>query len=284
MNAPRYGYFRAEALDEVTLQQRAPSMFATSAMSGVSDRYAFLPTARVLAGLRKLDWIPVEVEEQRTRQEHRRGFQKHLVRFRRAGQMNSVDEWNIELVLLNSHDGGCAYQLHAGLFRRICQNGLVVSDGAFEAMRFRHSKLDADQVIQASVRVVEAMPRVSESLARFRERILEPREALRLAEHALVIRYGQLDEAPIAASQLLNARRMEDEGPDLWRTMNRIQENLIRGGLPGMRTDPRGRRRSMLSLRSIDSKLGLNKELWDLAEQVANHVPLGLPGPITLSE
>ena len=41
-------------------------------------------------------------------------FQKHMVRFRRAEQMQTLDEWNVELVLLNSHDAGCAYQLHAG--------------------------------------------------------------------------------------------------------------------------------------------------------------------------
>ena len=85
------------------------------------------PQPRSLKGLRKQDWVPVEVEEQHIRKEARRGFQKHLIRFRRAEQMQTLDEWNVELVLLNSHDTGCAYQLHAGIFRRICSNGLVLS-------------------------------------------------------------------------------------------------------------------------------------------------------------
>jgi hypothetical protein len=96
-------------------------------MAGVSGRYTFVPTARIISGLRELDWVPVAVEEQRIRTEARRGFQKHLLRFRRAEQMETLAEWNVELVLVNSHDAGCAYQLHTGIYRRICSNGLVLS-------------------------------------------------------------------------------------------------------------------------------------------------------------
>jgi len=71
------------------------------------------------------NWVPVAVEEQRIRKESRRGFQKHPLRFHLAVQMETLDEWNVELVLVNSHDAGCAYQLHAGIYRRICSNGLV---------------------------------------------------------------------------------------------------------------------------------------------------------------
>ena len=140
--------FKGTALSEQTLRTQAPSIFATGPMQGVSDRYTFVPTARIVDGLRELDWVPVEVEEQRIRNELRRGFQKHLLRFRRAEQMATLDEWNVELVLLNSHDRGCAYQLHAGIYRRICSNGLVMSEGSFEAIRFRHSKLETEEVVR----------------------------------------------------------------------------------------------------------------------------------------
>ena len=111
--------FKAIALNEDTLRTRAPSIFASGPMQGVSHRYTFVPTARIVTGLRELEWVPVDVEEQRIRLEARRGFQKHLLRFRLAGQMETLDEWNVELVLVNSHDAGCAYQLHAGIYRRI---------------------------------------------------------------------------------------------------------------------------------------------------------------------
>ena len=139
------------------------------AFDSVSGRYTILPTARIVSRLRELDWVPGAVEEERIRSEARprRGVQKHLLRFRRAEQMETLDEWNVELILVNSHDAGCAYQLHAGLDRRICSNGLVISDGQFETIRFRHAGLEAEEVVRASFRLIDYMPRVGEMVNRF---------------------------------------------------------------------------------------------------------------------
>ena len=261
--------FKATALDDNTLRTRAPSIFAAGPMLGVSNRYAFVPTARILSGLRELDWVPVDVEEQRIRLETRRGFQKHMVRLRLAGQMETLDEWNVELVLVNSHDAGCAYQFHAGLFRRICSNGLVCSQGCWEAIRFRHTGLEADEVVQASLRLIEFMPRIGEVVQKFQNRALDARESLGFAQQALLLRYPSVAEAPIDPETLLKARRPEDEGTDLWRVLNRTSENLLRGGISDFHRDQRGRLRSVRAIRGIDSKVTLNKDLWDLAEQMA---------------
>lgn len=262
--------FKATALTEETLRRQAPSVFASGPMAGVSSRYTFVPTARIVDGLREQDWVPVNVEEQRIRNETRRGFQKHLIRFRRAEQMETLDEWNVELVLVNSHDRGCAYQLHAGIYRRICSNGLVLSEGSFEAIRFRHAGLLGDEVVQASFRLLEYVPKVGELVQRFRARALDVRESLDLARHALLLRYPSVELAPVEAETLLKARRVEDEGTDLWTTMNRVQENLIHGGVSDFHRDRRGKLRSVRALRGIDSKVGLNKGLWGLAEHIAD--------------
>ena len=274
--------FKATALTPDTLRNRAPSIFASGPMFGVSDRYTFVPTPRILEGLRELDWVPVEVEEQRIRSESRRGFQKHLLRFRRAEQMETLDEWNVELVLMNSHDAGCAYQLHAGIYRRLCSNGLVISEGGFEALRFRHAGLDPEEVVRASLRLMEFMPGVGARIQRFRQHTMDARESLDFAGRALLLRYPTLEEAPVEAETLLKARRPEDEGSDLWITMNRCQENLIRGGVSDWRRDKRGRLRSVRVLRGIDSKVGVNKGLWDLAERVASGEPLPTPETVSL--
>ena len=260
--------FKATALEEDTLRRQAPSIFAAGPMVGVSARYTFVPTARIISGLRAQDWVPVAVEEQRSRTEARRGFQKHLLRFRRAEQMETLDEWNVELVLVNSHDAGCAYQLHTGIYRRICSNGLVLSDSQFESIRFRHAGLEAEQVVQASLRLLDYMPRVVELVSRFRSRVLDPREAQQFAEQAVLLRYPTLAEAPVDAATLIQVRRPEDEGADLWNTTNRVQESLIRGGVSDHHRDKHGKLRSVRALRGIDSKVSLNKGLWGLAEQM----------------
>jgi len=77
MNLSQTTQFKAEALSWDTLRHRAPSIFAPGPMQGVSDRYAFVPTARIVAGLRETNWVPVDVEEQRIRQEKRRKSRSH---------------------------------------------------------------------------------------------------------------------------------------------------------------------------------------------------------------
>ncbi len=212
--------------------------------------------------------MPVAVEEQRIRTEARRGFQKHLLRFRRAEQMETLDEWNVELVLVNSHDAGCAYQLHTGIYRRICSNGLVLSDSQFESIRFRHAGLEAEQVVTASLRLLDYMPRVAELVSRFRSRVLDQRESQQFAEQAVLLRYSTLAEAPVDAATLIQVRRPEDEGADLWNSTNRLQEALVCGGVSDHHRDKRGKLRSVRALRGIDSKVSLNKGLWGLAERM----------------
>jgi len=275
--------FKATPLSDEALRTRAPSIFASGPMMGVSQKYTFVPTSEILTGLRDLNWVPVEVEEQRIRQEARRGFQKHLIRLRLESQMATLDEWNVELVVVNSHDAGCAYQLHAGIYRRICSNGLVISSESFNAIRFRHSGCLTGEVVQASLRLVEAMPKIGERIARFRERILEPCESLTLAEQALLLRYPTVDESPIAPETLLQAHRPEDEGNDLWLTMNRCQEGLLRGGLSDSHRDRRGKLRSVRPLRGIDSKVSVNKGLWSLAERLADGRPLRTAENVTVT-
>jgi hypothetical protein len=275
--------FKATALTEDILRQRAPSIYATGPMAGLSTRYTFVPTARIVEGLGEHGWLPVSVEEQRIRNEARRGFQKHLIRFRLAVQMTTLDEWNVELVVVNSHDAACAYQLHAGIFRRICSNGLVISDSDFQAIRFRHAGLDPDEVVKASFGLIEFMPRVGELVNRFRSRALAGSEAYDFARHALLLRYESLEEAPVEADTLLKARRPEDEPFDLWSTMNRVGENLEKGGVSDWHLDRRGAVRSVRPLKGIDSRVTLSKGLWGLAEQLADGKPLTVPESVTVA-
>ena len=90
----------------------------------------------------------------------------------------------------------------------------------------------------------------------------------------MLLRYPSVSEAPVEPETLLKARRGEDEGTDLWRSMNRVQENLLRGGVSDCRRDQRGKLRSVRGLRGIDSKVSVNKGLWGLAERVVNGEPL----------
>jgi hypothetical protein len=215
--------FKADALTDEHLRSEAPSVFAQEPMSGLSTRYTFVPTTEIISGLREKNWLPVNVEQQRVRTVRRFGFQKHVIRFRRAEQMKTLDEWNEELVLTNSHDAACAYIMRVGIYRRLCSNGLVVSDETFEAIRFRHACLKPEEVVNASYRILSHLPKVAALIDCFRNRSLNESEALAFAERGLALRFGNVEQAPIEPRTLLTPRRPEDQANDLWTVLNRTQ-------------------------------------------------------------
>ena len=266
IHKPVMSNFKVDTLTDENLRAEAPCAFATEPMPGLSSRYTFVPTAEIVAGLREKHWVPVSAEQQRVRAAKRLGFQKHVIRFRREEQLRSLDEWNEELVLTNSHDAGCAYIMRIGIFRRVCSNGLVVSDETFEAIRFRHANLRAEEVVEASYRILEQVPKLAWLIEDFRKRTMTDAEALTFAERALLMRFEPIEDAPIEPRTLLTVRRPEDGANNLWTILNRIQENLLRGGLSDNRRSRAGHLRSLRSIRGIDSKLSLNTGLWNIAQ------------------
>jgi hypothetical protein len=219
------------AISAQELNALAPSVFASQPIAGVSDRYSFLPTSSILNGMRENGWVPVRAEQQSVRTEARRGFQKHLIRFARAEHLATWDKNQVrpEVVLLNSHDKSSAYQLHCGLFRLVCLNGMVVSDGTFARISIKHSGFKPDSVIEASFDVLEAVPQIMDKVKLFQDRILTDAERLALAKGAATYRWEDPNKAPVNPSMLLNPRRYGDGAKDLWTTLNTVQENIIRG-------------------------------------------------------
>jgi hypothetical protein len=258
------------AISDEELRRVVPSIFASQPIEGVSDKYIFLPTSSILQGMRENGWVPVRAEEQSVRTEARRGFQKHLIRFARTEHLQTWEKNQVrpEVVLLNSHDKSSAYQLHCGLFRLVCLNGMVVADATFERISIKHSGFNPDSVIEASFKVLGAVPDIMNKVQLFQDRILTDAERLALATGAATYRWEDLAKAPINPSMLLNPRRYGDEAKDLWTTFNTVQENIIRGGQRDYsRRRPDGRRMpKSRAINGIDEDMKLNKALWQMAE------------------
>lgn len=258
------------AISDEELRRVVPSIFASQPIEGVSERYSFLPTSSILQGMRENGWVPVRAEEQSVRTEARRGFQKHLIRFARTEHLQTWEKNQVrpEVVLLNSHDKSSAYQLHCGLFRLVCLNGMVVADATFERISIKHSGFNPDSVIEASFKVLGAVPDIMNKVQLFQDRILTDAERLALATGAATYRWEDLAKAPINPSMLLNPRRYGDEAKDLWTTFNTVQENIIRGGQRDYsRRRPDGRRMpKSRAINGIDEDMKLNKALWQMAE------------------
>ena len=59
----------------------------------------------------------------------------------------------------------------------------------------------------------------------------------------------------------------EDSGNDLWTTFNRIQENMIKGGMSGRSKS--GRRSTTREVNGVTENVKLNRALWTLADEFA---------------
>jgi Domain of unknown function (DUF932) len=260
----------AVAISDDQIRQLAPSVFASQPIESVSQRYSFLPTSSILRGMRENGWVPVRAEQQSVRTEARRGFQKHLIRFARAEHLETWEKNQVrpEVVLLNSHDRSSAYQLHCGLFRLVCSNGMIVSDATFARISIKHSGFNPDSVIEASFKVLGAVPDIMNKVQIFQDRILTDAERLALATGAAAYRWEDPAKAPVSPAMLLNPRRYGDDGKDLWTTLNAVQENVIRGGQRDRsRRRPDGSRMpKSRAIKGIDEDLKLNKALWQMAE------------------
>ena len=260
-------------LNNGELRSLAPSIFAEHAMLGVSENYSFLPTIHAVDGLRNAGWNPVWVSEQTVRLDTRKGFQKHMIRFQRADLIGTVAEYCPEICLVNSHDRSSAYQIHAGIFRMICGNGLIIADTTFERVSVRHTGFEPSLVVDASLKFLDSLPQLTDAVESFRARKLTPAESRVFAESAILLRYDDLKAAPVSPQKLLEPRRTEDSANNLWTTFNRVQENLIRGGLKdSSRRKIDGKRFPRTrAVAGLDENVRLNKALWHLAEALELH-------------
>ena len=263
-------------LTEDQMRTTAPSVFAEGKHASRSERYTYIPTIDVLRGLRKEGFEPLMVAQGASRIEGKAEFTKHMIRMRhardRSGQVSIKPEAN-EIILINSHDGASSYQMLAGLFRFVCCNGLVVGD-VIDDIRIPHKGNVRGEVVEGAFRVLDQFEAVDEHTAAMKALTLQPQEEIAFATAALALRFGErrVEEAgghrpaPVTAEQLNQPRRIDDVGHNLWTTFQRVQENVVRGGLTGRSV--KGRRLQTRPVGSIDRGVSLNRALWMLAEEM----------------
>lgn len=257
--------FRSNApLSNEQIARYAPSVLAQEAHESRGERYTFIPTIEVLDGLRREGFQPFEVRQTRVRDQSKREHTKHLVRLRHESSITSAEEVP-EIILLNSHDGSSSYQLLSGFFRFVCSNGLIAGDVCND-IRVRHSGNVVDDVIEGAVRVLDNVEEIAGRIDTYKSITLAPEEATVFANAALSLRWDE-DKAPVQAEQVLRTRRWADNKSDLWTTFNRVQENLLKGGLSARSAT--GRRMSTRAVGGVNENVKLNRALWSLADGLA---------------
>ena len=105
---------------------------------GLSKHYSFVPTSRVINDLRTMGWNPVDAVQVKARKQSTNGYQKHMVTFENESYKTEGATEYPQLLLTNSHDGGNAFTLSAGIFRLVGSNGLVIKTEDYGTSRLVH--------------------------------------------------------------------------------------------------------------------------------------------------
>ncbi|MBV1870894.1 MAG: DUF945 domain-containing protein [Gammaproteobacteria bacterium] len=266
-----YGYKPVVALTDFQIEKMAPSVFTSEAAGNTSSRYSFIPTSEVVLSMRDNGWLPVLAAQTKARDPEKKGHSKHMLRFRHSDDVNRtavVGEHVPEIVLMNSHDGKSSYQLHAGLFRYCCSNGMVVSDGVIEKIKVRHSNQVVSEVLEGSFKIIKDMPEMLEKIEDYGAIDLSEDERSIFASSAATLRWDE-EKMPINCEDLLSINRRQDHDVQrsLWGTLNIIQENLLQG--VRSRNPATRKRVTSRKVKSVNSDVRLNKSLWELTERMA---------------
>ncbi|EOG1984949.1 TPA: DUF932 domain-containing protein [Proteus mirabilis] len=248
------------------LFRTVPSMFSEEKHNSRSERYTYIPTITLLDSLQKEGFYPFFACQTRVRDVSRREHTKHMLRLRRHDQIMGVQV--PEIILLNSHDGSSSYQMLPGLFRAVCANGLVCGDVLGE-VRVPHKGDVVGKVIEGAYEVLDTFEQVAEKRESMQSLLLSPAAQQAFAEAALTYRFGE-EFQPVTREQILQPRRFEDKKEDLWTVYQRLQENLIKGGLSGRTI--KGKRARTRAVNGIDGDIKLNKALWVMADTLFNQL------------
>jgi hypothetical protein len=223
----------------------------------------------VIEDMEQLGWGVVDAKEVKARKEGTKGFQKHLVVFRNPDVViNGSDGDTVfpQILLTNSNDGKNAFTFTAGLFRMVCENGLVISTEQFNDVKMRHMGYTFEE-LQVQIReMVEQLPLTVESMNKMKEIKLNEEQAKELAKKALTTRFteDQVEEMNINLDELLAPTRKEDEGSDLWSVFNVIQEKILDGSFSYMTG---AKIRKARKVKNFKQDMEINQKLFAMAAE-----------------
>ena len=253
----------------------APSVFARRPASTRTDAYNFIPTNKVIERMVDAGYGVYGAMQAKTRVKENEGFQKHLIVLRHKDDIRSSVSSCPELLLINSHNGGGAFRLLSGEVRFACDNGLIIMDGQRDDIRVSHKCKDA--IYQVHLDMMELREKAikhKQVTAAWKQIDLlrADAEALyRLRADMFNTRWVDRPELQHESNYMrVNARRrQEDRKYDLYTQMNVIQENIIRGGMRLYDYEERAYTREVSEVKSIDTRVAINRALWDITAKFA---------------
>ena len=264
--------FKNNVINSISLETAkdlAPAIFATSPAPTIkSPKYQFTPTFEVIEHMQDMGYALTGVKQSKSNVDLRKNWGIHITRFQHPDLYIKNPQGEIEarpeVVLINSHDGTRPIQFEMGLFRLVCENGLVVKDQDMGSFRERHTKYTFQELKDLMDQKVLGLKDVVGKISQWAQKEMTDKQRYQFAVEALAMRMNS-DRQPeqYEVMDILNAKRKIDEQPTLWHTFNTVQENLIKGGF-------QLNNRQARAIKNPIEDFVLNQGLWQLADAYAN--------------
>lgn len=263
------------------IKEKAPYIFATEATNpNVSKNYLFASTETIIDDMQKLGWGVTACKQQRAnKRSNVRSF--HMVCFQNPDVFVTKENENGEevidsfprIILTNSHDGFNSFKFMVGFFRCVSSNGLIVATQTFESLSIRHKGYNFEELRQMVAKAIEAVSETVKSMNVMQEKVLTEEQKRELAISALKIRDGIEDEEKLNITdedinELLEPKRDEDKGDNLWNVFNVLQEKILSGDF--YRTKDNGKSRKARPITGAAKDIEVNQQLFKVAYEYAN--------------
>jgi len=265
-----------EYLTKDQIKNSAPLVFADAPTNpDVSNKYLFVNTETIIDDLEKLGWLPVQAAQRKARKVGGTIFSKHMVSFQNPNikiTSSDGDDAYPRILLTNSHDGMQAFKFSVGIFRLVCSNGLVVADEQFSNFKIKHKGYTFGQLRNVVRQAVADLPNKVQVMNDMKNRTLTQDEKNKLALDAMLIRANITPGSKEATKfnyddetieDILQPKRDEDKGNDLWRVFNVVQEKITQGDFHAALTGAKVRK--VRKIKSFEKDIKVNQELFKLA-------------------
>ena len=270
-----------QALNDKELEYLCPVAFKSTMTQkeisklGLSKHYSFVPTINVVNDLRALGYEVVDAKQVKARKKSTNGYQKHMITFEHPKYKVEGKEEYPQILLTNSHDGGNAFTLSAGIFRLVCSNGLVIKTEDYGSARLVHKGYSFEAVQKLVKEFEETVSEVLNKITEMKKVQLTKEQQIEFAKKAALLRFTakSYNEDNIAdvvnIDDLLNVDRKEDAGNGLYEVFNRVQESIVQGkylyAASGKVNDADTKTRKARPIKNFKQSIDVNKKLSALA-------------------
>ena len=184
-----------QALNDKELEYLCPVAFKSTMTQneisklGLSKHYSFVPTMNVVNDLRDLGYEVVDAKQVKARKKSTNGYQKHMLTFEHPDHKVEGSEEYPQILLTNSHDGGNAFTLSAGIFRLVCSNGLVIKTEDYGTARLVHKGYSFEAVQKLVKEFEETISEVINKITAMKKVELTKAQQIEFAKKAALLRF-----------------------------------------------------------------------------------------------